>query len=156
MPIFNQHSIMFTPEHVDKIRAGNKRQTRRVIQPQPDADGLVFNLERKRWENTAAVQFFCYFGRPGDRVKVRMNYYKPVTPALELIIKNIRVERVQQIGLADIYAEGWDGWSNHPLKLAVDVATEWYRQVWDSINGPRGYEWNSNPWVWVIDFEVVQ
>jgi hypothetical protein len=25
--------------------------------------------------------------------------------------------------------------------------------LWDSINAKRGYGWDVNPWVWVIEFE---
>lgn len=28
--------------------------------------------------------------------------------------------------------------------------------LWDSINGKRGFGWKVNPWVWVIEFEKVQ
>jgi hypothetical protein len=30
-----------------------------------------------------------------------------------------------------------------------------YRIVWDSLNAKRGYPWESNPWVWVVSFKVV-
>jgi hypothetical protein len=26
-------------------------------------------------------------------------------------------------------------------------------ELWDSINDKRGFGWESNPWVWVIEFE---
>jgi len=27
--------------------------------------------------------------------------------------------------------------------------------LWDSINAARGYSWDSNPWVWVVEFRRV-
>jgi hypothetical protein len=27
-------------------------------------------------------------------------------------------------------------------------------ELWDSINSKRGYPWDSNPWVWVVEFKV--
>lgn len=26
--------------------------------------------------------------------------------------------------------------------------------LWDSINTKRGYGWDTNPWVWVVEFKV--
>ncbi len=30
-----------------------------------------------------------------------------------------------------------------------------FQCLWDSINAKRGYEWYSNPWVWVVEFELI-
>ena len=72
----------------------------------------------------------------------------------------VRSERLQEISLADIYAEGC------PLEEAtifVDPvrgyeikaqATEWFATLWDSIN--LKYPWESNPYVWVYKFELVR
>jgi hypothetical protein len=30
---------------------------------------------------------------------------------------------------------------------------DWFKALWNSINAKRGYGWDSNPWVWVIEFE---
>jgi hypothetical protein len=29
-----------------------------------------------------------------------------------------------------------------------------YKTLWDRLNAKRGYEWDENPWVWVVCFEV--
>jgi uncharacterized protein YqfB (UPF0267 family) len=31
-----------------------------------------------------------------------------------------------------------------------------FRTLWDSLNEKRGYSWESNPWVWVIEFKRVE
>ena len=31
-----------------------------------------------------------------------------------------------------------------------------WRYLWDSINAKRGYGWDKNPWVWVIEFERLE
>jgi len=80
---------------------------------------------------------------------------------LFLRVKNVRVERLQDITEADAIAEGirqvdsrkWEssfrlGWFDSPI-LA-------FKQLWDSINAKRGFGWEINPWVWVIDFEVMK
>lgn len=78
---------------------------------------------------------------------------------LTLEITNIRVERLQEIGEADAQAEGV---APIPCSAASLVFATWkarfrYRDAfskgWDSINAKRGYSWESNPWVWVIEFK---
>jgi hypothetical protein len=64
-------------------------------------------------------------------------------------VTDVTVERVQDITLADAIMEGCpdselDGLS--PL--------DWFESLWDSINAKRGYDWDSNPFVWVVKFEV--
>jgi hypothetical protein len=31
-----------------------------------------------------------------------------------------------------------------------------FKEVWDSINAKRGYSWAVNPWVWVVEFRVLE
>ncbi len=31
-----------------------------------------------------------------------------------------------------------------------------YRRVWDALNAQRGYSWDTNPYVWVIEFKKVK
>ena len=60
---------------------------------------------------------------------------------LILEITDIRIERVQDITLGDSLKEACNG----PMDFAVD---------WMSKHGER--EWFINPWVWVIEFKVVE
>ncbi|PBP46352.1 hypothetical protein [Pseudomonas syringae] len=74
-----------------------------------------------------------------------------------LEITAVRVERLQEISRSDIRAEGLEC----PPELASDDVSpnyrDWYpaawRELWESINGPDS--WNSNPWVWVVEFKRV-
>lgn len=96
---------------------------------------------------------------------------------LTLEITGVRVERVQDISEADAWAEGYDefdgvcgtcrGSGTHPYgypcrceagrQLRSQTALEWYRDLWDSINGKRpGCSWEANPWVWVLEFRRVE
>lgn len=73
---------------------------------------------------------------------------------LSLLVKDIRIERVQDITKAEAEKEGWhymhqDGSLNHNPK-------RWFKDLWNSINKQRGYGWDINPWVWVIEFKVFQ
>ena len=65
-----------------------------------------------------------------------------------LEITNIRVEKVQDITWGDIALEGIRE------KHAIDTR-EKFIELWDSLNSKRGYGWDKNPWVWVIEFKRV-
>lgn len=69
---------------------------------------------------------------------------------ITLEITDVRVERLQQITLPDVAAEGFppnheEGWDT----------TEGFRKLWDKLNG-KTHSWESNPWLWVIEFKRVQ
>ena len=85
---------------------------------------------------------------------------------INLLIKDIRVERVQDASNQDLINEGiyseWDGtatwfknYSNDgPSMFKRDTAKS-FASLWDSINAKRGFGWDVNPWVWVVEFEVI-
>jgi hypothetical protein len=65
---------------------------------------------------------------------------------LWLEIVGIKVERLQDITVEDIHSEGI-GWDDQYGCLPNFV------KLWDSINKKRGFGWDVNPWVWVIEFK---
>ena len=74
-----------------------------------------------------------------------------------LKVKNIRVERLQAITEQDAVAEGFVS----TAKTAGDdypglFAREQFAEYWDKLHAKRGYRWDQNPWVWVIEFEKVE
>lgn len=75
---------------------------------------------------------------------------------ITLEITKVRVERLQEISCADVWAEGSPvplrEHSNPELGVQCVSAKEWFQQRWDSLNARRGFGWASNPWVWVIEF----
>jgi hypothetical protein len=71
-----------------------------------------------------------------------------------LEITNVRVERVQEINEIDSWNEGigpehgsGETFCKHPIAA--------FRELWDSINAARGFGWDVNPWVWVIEFKSI-
>lgn len=71
---------------------------------------------------------------------------------ITLAVKSVRVERVHDITEADAKAEGvmlTEFWTPD----MVSPARQAYRKLWDYLNLKRGYGWDVNPWVWVIEFE---
>lgn len=85
---------------------------------------------------------------------------------ITLEVTGVRVERLQEISEADAIAEGVrlhddrSGWVN---ECEIDGkrhfgagAVELYRKLWDSLNTIRGYNWDTNPFVWVVSFRRVR
>lgn len=65
-----------------------------------------------------------------------------------LEITNIRVERLNDISESDCLKEGIGS------ALLRDCKQPKFMQLWESINGIGS--WATNPWVWVIEFKVIQ
>lgn len=86
---------------------------------------------------------------------------------LTLEIVSLRAERLQDITFDSCLAEGivwteqWDTCKGETITgdsmdEAWDQYTrEAYRDAWDAINAKRGYSWDSNPWVWVLQTKLV-
>jgi len=104
------------------------------------------------------------------------NFYKWRSPIymprwasrITLEVISVRVERVQDISEEDAIAEGCSGEPcDHPNPVmpgaCEDCMNSGYQyppgleflDLWDSINAKRGYPWESNPWVWAVDFKKV-
>ncbi len=73
-----------------------------------------------------------------------------------LEITNIRIERLNDISSDDAKAEGFD-YSTHPSAIemgyAIGAKTN-FRFTWEQIYGQNA--WNKNPWVWVVEFRVIE
>ncbi|WP_180176886.1 hypothetical protein [Acinetobacter sp. YH12039] len=73
-----------------------------------------------------------------------------------LEITKIRVERLTDISTEDAKAEGFD-YSTHPSAIkmgyAIGAKTN-FRHAWQEIYGATS--WDKNPWVWVVEFKVIQ
>lgn len=86
---------------------------------------------------------------------------------LFLEITSIRVERLQYISEPDAIAEGVGRWTEERLKskpiryqvydnedpeaLYTSDPIDSFKGLWESINA----NWETNPWVWVVDFKPV-
>ena len=88
---------------------------------------------------------------------------------LTLLVTDVRVERLQDISEEDAAAEGHEpcrscgdcGWVNSGPDGGWQCRdpgcgerhVDWFRRLWNTINGPAS--WDANPWVSVTTFERV-
>lgn len=103
-------------------------------------------------------------GLPFDKWKPSIHMPRQAS-RITLEITNIRVERVQDISEDDAKAEGCLGYeikTEHAGHIGYpETYKAWrlpqvqFQDLWDSINAKRGYGWDANPLVWVIEFEKV-
>jgi len=101
---------------------------------------------------------------PNPRIIYRASDHDWVSPAwqsstqlpekyarLFLKIKDIRVERVQDITGEDAKSEGVAGSDRKGVPYGnCKIA---FMALWDKINYKRGFGWSVNPWCWVMEFE---
>lgn len=99
---------------------------------------------------------------------------------ITLEVVDVRVERVQDISIDDVFAEGTRIPTNAKNgNVLIDLTSDkspcpylppgelkyipadviiraHFAALWDSINAKRGFGWDVNPWVWVVEFERVE
>ena len=111
----------------------------------------------------------------GDRIWYRADNDRPTWASrITLPITSIRAERVQDITDEDAIAEGIEcvRYPVEPKRGVPGLAPTFrhylnpdfnggrgvgprhsYKTLWSSINANRGYGWDRNPWVWVIEWD---
>ena len=109
-------------------------------------------------------------GHDPECPKWRPSIYMPRWACrLRLRVTGVRIERLQHISEDDARAEGvmplplQEGYSGCWWTADVTAGAALHRQsprdayhaLWDSIHGKRA-PWASNPWVWVVTFEVMR
>ena len=83
-----------------------------------------------------------------------------VAARLFLRVVDVWVERLQDISEEDSIREGV--MPDPPIQMVNgEMGSEWsakdnYQDLWDKRNVKRGHPWESNPWVWVIEFEPAE
>lgn len=111
------------------------------------AQTLVHYLadDAERWMSGRVLPFD--FAR---QQRIRPSIFMPRWASrITLEITCVRVERVCDISGYDAIREGS---SYHDTTSSLSE----FRYLWDVINAKRGYGWDSNPFVWVIDFKQVK
>ncbi len=110
-------------------------------------------------------------GEPSYWWNKRPSIYMPKWASrIDLLIKNIRVERLQEITEEDAKAEGVfqdtrsgsAGYWHSTLHPGKETYQCWatprraFEKLWDSLNAKRGMGWDKSPYVWVVEFERVK
>lgn len=77
-----------------------------------------------------------------------------------LEVKNVRWQRIKNIVVNDVFAEGYPGqsptskMSEGKMYKCCEAAMSWMRETWDRINKKHSKLWSDNPHVWIYDFDV--
>lgn len=139
------------------------RETWRTVELESGLDGVLYKADNhfQPIDNTqAAGDLWCDAhknGKHGKAWRPSIHIYRWMSRIM-LSVENVRVERLQDISEEDAIAEGFQqevisvGYQDAPVTLP---AHQKFTYLWDSINGKRGYSFDSNPWVWVIEFKVL-
>jgi hypothetical protein len=73
---------------------------------------------------------------------------------LFLRVTGVRVERLQEITEADAMKEGFVGIIQNPVTKDIHFTRrDAFKYTWDELNNKRGYGWDSNCYVFVVEFE---
>jgi hypothetical protein len=150
----SERPIIFSAPMVRALLEGRKTQTRRVWtekRPYGEIGDRVWvkeawhaprGLDRLRPGELPPGTRITYVadGDGSDAGKKRSVLFMPRWASrLTLELVDVRVESLQEISDADARAEG--------------VANrDAYHKLWDSINSARGFGWETNPRVWVVEF----
>ena len=147
-----EYPILFSTEMIKAILEGRKTQTRRVMKQK---DITLAGL-RGIVNGTQPAFGPCPYGGVGDRLWVKRTRFTMKADTLcWLEITGVRVERLQEITEEDAKQEGiifveeeTPAYSSNWHPCAIKN----FALLWDSLNTKRGYPWDTNPWVWCIEF----
>jgi hypothetical protein len=123
------------------------------VEHRPDPDGP---LQRYAYAADCRPGSHSDEARKDFGLKYKPSIHMPRAACRILLeITNVRVERLQDISRADIRAEGLQC----PPELASDDVSpnyrDWYPAAWREMWESTGGNWDSNPWVWVVEFKRV-
>lgn len=118
----------------------------------------------RRTENNAGVVYRANYLKPSfldttlysrEKIWTSPIYMPRWASRITLEIVAVHVERLQKIAVSDAIAEGIDsdgGDDEHRNRST----RENFAISWDALNAKRGFSWESNPWVWVIEFKRLE
>lgn len=178
----DERPILFSGSMVRAILEGRKTNTRRVVKL--NYAGRIARSGKQWHVDDPAAALGCPYGQSGDLLWVRETWGLPWHHAqrpyfyratdedavgwhpdfdgwkpsihmprsasrISLEVAGVRVERVQDISAEDAWAEGI------PHSPDVNPLHE-FEELWDSINAKRGFGWDANPLVWVVEFRKAE
>ena len=128
-------------------QSGDRLWVRETAYISPQGFGDIYDCTHSDYDNRGRIVAYCA-DYPTGRNDAAEDYGVKKTPSIfmprwasriMLEITDVRVERLQQIGGTDAWAEG-------------ELTVRQFIELWDSLNAKRGFGWEQNLWVWIIDF----
>lgn len=164
-----ERSIPMSAWSVRQIRAGLKTQTRRlnfkcevgdrlwVREPWATAPGYD-RLRPSQLPNDACIYYeagndyeICHIGRHRPSMFLPKRFAR-----VWLEVLGVRRERLHDISTQDAIAEGVNPDDCPTTYLEMLPARGAFAFLWNSLNAKRGHGWDTNPWVWVIEFKRIE
>lgn len=171
-----ERPILFSAPMVQAILEGRKTQTRRVVKPQPDEDGLAKIKDEFVWQDTNGREYRSSHGAPSDMLWVRetwvhcdgVNYYRAdTTPDGDEIRKRYGIKWKPSIfmprDVCRLFLEVVGVRCERLQEITEDDAEAegfdtraHFEHTWNLLNAKRGHPWESNPYVWVVGFRRIE
>lgn len=173
-----ERPILFSTPMVRALLAGTKTQTRRVIKKYTPLAACPYGKKgdklwvRETWSHDAptleecrsrhedimtggsCVSYGPYYKASEENpetLKWKPSIFMPRWASrITLRLTDVRIERVQDITNSEALAEGTP--DLRTMENGWDMR-DCFRELWDSISKKRGYGWDKNPLVWVLQFE---
>jgi hypothetical protein len=154
--------LYFAPELFELIRLGIKKQTRRPIIPQPWRDDGT-TLWWKQDDGTIGINIHG----PKFNKKEVVKAVCSVTKEIILIqIRDIHADSLWGITYREAFISGVTNDCRNPENITYGNVVNrefrhasWrmaYMNLWNEFYKEKGFDWDSNPFVWVYDFERFQ
>ena len=173
-----ERPIILTAQEVNAVLAGDKTQHRvifdfAIMQDHncplgKVGDRLWVQELHARTENENLLTRTHYYANGNLRVDLRHDaglltkYSAADMPRwasrILLEITDIRIERVQDTSHDDAVAEGVHNFDIEAQlrDQALSVAQIVFSRYWDTKHQEHDVMWEDNPWVWVIEFKVIE
>ena len=139
-------------EVLKAVHAGRKSQLRQPLDvPVPDgARVTVQSSGTLRWQkDSQRGELSCPLGAVGEWLNLHTRGSTTAPVAVEIL--RITVQRVQEMTSDEMRAERADA---ADAGESVDDRQE-FAAWWNRIHSQRGATFESNPWVWVVEFKPV-
>lgn len=114
--------------------------------------GYACDQEEVLWR---ADQEYTLEERGGSPWKPSIHMFRWAS-RINLEVTKVSVERVQDISEEDSLSEGIEGAGTCYGITPEEVNKLQFKYLWNFINEKRGFGWDKNPWVWVVEFKEVK